>query len=149
MSGSGGYYKYRCKNWLEWECPNWVWINNAPCARCLVSFSRRWCRKLTFYRQKGTTGKLPCCIVNFASLRRCLCLSLNMAYCNMCWGKLLRRVMPTVVGLWISHQRRLSRPQHCHPLQATKQPAGTNRAEWQQAGSSNRLEASTVCIKVI
>lgn len=38
MSGSGGYYKYRCKYWLTYNCPNWVWVNNAPCAHCLVSF---------------------------------------------------------------------------------------------------------------
>ena len=38
MSGSGGYYKYRCKYWLTYNCPNWVWVNNAPCAYCLVSF---------------------------------------------------------------------------------------------------------------
>lgn len=37
MSGSGGYYKYRCKYWLTYNCPNWVWVNNAPCAHCLVS----------------------------------------------------------------------------------------------------------------
>lgn len=37
MSGSGGYYKYRCKYWLTYNCSNWVWVNNAPCAHCLVS----------------------------------------------------------------------------------------------------------------
>jgi len=36
MSGSGGYYKYRCKYWLTFNCPNWVWVNNAPCASCLA-----------------------------------------------------------------------------------------------------------------
>ena len=36
MSGSGGYYKYRCKYRLTYNCPNWVWVNNAPCAHCLV-----------------------------------------------------------------------------------------------------------------
>jgi len=36
MSGSGGYYKYRCKYWLTYNCPNWVWVNNAPCAHCLA-----------------------------------------------------------------------------------------------------------------
>ena len=36
MSGSGGYYKYRCKYWLTFNCQSWVWINNAPCAHCLV-----------------------------------------------------------------------------------------------------------------
>ncbi|KAG4032910.1 hypothetical protein MFRU_006g03680 [Monilinia fructicola] len=37
MSGSGGgYYKYRCKYWLTYNCPHWVWVNNAPCAYCLA-----------------------------------------------------------------------------------------------------------------
>jgi len=36
MSGSGGYYKYRCKYWLTYNCPHWVWVNNAPCAHCLA-----------------------------------------------------------------------------------------------------------------
>ena len=41
MSGTGGYFKYRCKYWLTYNCPNWVWVNNAPCAHCLV---RPFCR---------------------------------------------------------------------------------------------------------
>ncbi|KUJ22946.1 uncharacterized protein LY89DRAFT_727735 [Mollisia scopiformis] len=36
MSGSGGYYKYRCKYWLTYNCPHWVWVNGAPCAHCLA-----------------------------------------------------------------------------------------------------------------
>ncbi|PSS22034.1 hypothetical protein M430DRAFT_40825 [Amorphotheca resinae ATCC 22711] len=36
MSGTGGYYKYRCKYWLTYNCPNWVWVNNASCAHCLA-----------------------------------------------------------------------------------------------------------------
>ncbi|KUJ09876.1 uncharacterized protein LY89DRAFT_689786 [Mollisia scopiformis] len=36
MSGSGGYYKYRYKFWLTYNCPKWVWVNNAPCAHCLA-----------------------------------------------------------------------------------------------------------------
>ncbi|KAH8787547.1 hypothetical protein F5882DRAFT_110873 [Hyaloscypha sp. PMI_1271] len=36
MSGSGGYYKYRCMFWLNYNCPNWVWVNNSPCAHCLA-----------------------------------------------------------------------------------------------------------------
>lgn len=36
MSGQGGYYKYRCKYWLTFNCPHWVWVNNAPCAHCLA-----------------------------------------------------------------------------------------------------------------
>ncbi|KAF7553148.1 hypothetical protein G7046_g7180 [Stylonectria norvegica] len=36
MSGAGGFYKYRCKYFYTHNCPNWVWINNAPCASCLA-----------------------------------------------------------------------------------------------------------------
>ncbi|CAG8973371.1 hypothetical protein HYALB_00000134 [Hymenoscyphus albidus] len=36
MSGSGGYYKYRCKYFYTHNCPHWVWVNNAPCAHCLA-----------------------------------------------------------------------------------------------------------------
>jgi hypothetical protein len=39
MSGSGGYYKYCCKYWLTYNCPNWVWMNKAPCGHCLVNIS--------------------------------------------------------------------------------------------------------------
>ncbi|KAH8757123.1 hypothetical protein BGZ57DRAFT_908759 [Hyaloscypha finlandica] len=39
MSGSGGYFKYRCKYWLTYYCSNWVWVNKTPCAHCLVSLS--------------------------------------------------------------------------------------------------------------
>lgn len=42
MSGSGrGYYKYRCKYWLTFNCQNWVWVNNAPCAHCMVRHQSR------------------------------------------------------------------------------------------------------------
>ncbi|ETS01509.1 hypothetical protein M419DRAFT_80537 [Trichoderma reesei RUT C-30] len=37
MSGSGGFYKYRCKNFYSHNCPNWVWVNNSPCATCIVN----------------------------------------------------------------------------------------------------------------
>lgn len=37
MSGSGGFYKYRCKYFYTHNCNNWVYVNNAPCANCLVS----------------------------------------------------------------------------------------------------------------
>ncbi|ESZ94494.1 hypothetical protein SBOR_5142 [Sclerotinia borealis F-4128] len=30
----GGYYKYQCKYWMTFNCPQWV--NNAPCAHCLA-----------------------------------------------------------------------------------------------------------------
>ncbi|VUC22810.1 unnamed protein product [Clonostachys rosea] len=36
MSGSGGFYKYRCKYFYSHNCTNWVWVNNAPCASCLA-----------------------------------------------------------------------------------------------------------------
>ncbi|CCT71470.1 uncharacterized protein FFUJ_08452 [Fusarium fujikuroi IMI 58289] len=36
MSGAGGFYKYRCKYFYTHNCPNWVWVNNAPCASCLA-----------------------------------------------------------------------------------------------------------------
>ncbi|KAI1374847.1 hypothetical protein F4677DRAFT_447112 [Hypoxylon crocopeplum] len=34
MSGSGGFYKYRCKYFYSHNCPNWVYVNNSPCANC-------------------------------------------------------------------------------------------------------------------
>ncbi|KAK3683678.1 hypothetical protein B0T22DRAFT_483502 [Podospora appendiculata] len=36
MSGSGGFYKYRCKHFLTHNCNNWVWVNGAACACCLA-----------------------------------------------------------------------------------------------------------------
>ncbi len=36
MSGGGGYYKYRCKNWLTYNCEEWVWVNGTACTNCLV-----------------------------------------------------------------------------------------------------------------
>ncbi|KAH7320085.1 hypothetical protein B0I35DRAFT_451020 [Stachybotrys elegans] len=33
---SGGFYKYRCKYFYSHNCPNWVWVNNSPCASCLA-----------------------------------------------------------------------------------------------------------------
>lgn len=36
MSEGGGYYKYRCKNWLTYNCEEWVWVNGAACVNCLV-----------------------------------------------------------------------------------------------------------------
>ncbi|KAF8453443.1 hypothetical protein BGX38DRAFT_1090628 [Terfezia claveryi] len=36
MSGSG-YYRFRCKNFYTHNCENWVWVNNSPCAECVVS----------------------------------------------------------------------------------------------------------------
>ncbi|KFH40308.1 hypothetical protein ACRE_090300 [Hapsidospora chrysogenum ATCC 11550] len=36
MSGTGGFYKYRCKYFYSHNCPNWVWVNNSACATCLA-----------------------------------------------------------------------------------------------------------------
>lgn len=32
--GGGGFYKYRCKYFYTHNCPNWVYVNNSPCASC-------------------------------------------------------------------------------------------------------------------
>jgi hypothetical protein len=37
MSGSGGFYKYRCKYFYSHNCLEWVYQNGATCVRCLVS----------------------------------------------------------------------------------------------------------------
>jgi hypothetical protein len=34
--GEGGYFKYQYKNWISYECPNWVWVNRSPCLNCVV-----------------------------------------------------------------------------------------------------------------
>ncbi|KAI5926046.1 hypothetical protein F4810DRAFT_621012 [Camillea tinctor] len=34
MSGSGGFFKYRCKYFYTHNCPNWVYVNNTPCPSC-------------------------------------------------------------------------------------------------------------------
>ncbi|KAI0198844.1 hypothetical protein F4808DRAFT_434692 [Astrocystis sublimbata] len=34
MSGGGGFYKFRCKYFLTYNCPNWVYVNNTACASC-------------------------------------------------------------------------------------------------------------------
>ncbi|KAK3315221.1 hypothetical protein B0H66DRAFT_337137 [Apodospora peruviana] len=36
MSGSGGFYKYRCKHFYTYNCNNWVYVNGAACASCLA-----------------------------------------------------------------------------------------------------------------
>ncbi|KAK1761236.1 hypothetical protein QBC47DRAFT_24318 [Echria macrotheca] len=36
MSGSGGFYKYRCKYFLTHDCNNWVYVNGAACAYCVA-----------------------------------------------------------------------------------------------------------------
>ena len=37
MSGSGGFYKYRCKYFYAKSCQNWVYVNGEACITCLVS----------------------------------------------------------------------------------------------------------------
>jgi len=37
MSGTGGFYKYRCKYFYTYNCPNWVYCNGHACAMCLVN----------------------------------------------------------------------------------------------------------------
>ncbi|KAI1173011.1 hypothetical protein F4777DRAFT_480802 [Nemania sp. FL0916] len=34
MGGDGGFYKFRCKNFLSHDCPNWVYVNGSACAKC-------------------------------------------------------------------------------------------------------------------
>ncbi|KAI1187789.1 hypothetical protein F5B17DRAFT_398350 [Nemania serpens] len=34
MSGTGGYYRFRCKYFLSHDCQNWVYIRNGVCAEC-------------------------------------------------------------------------------------------------------------------
>lgn len=41
MSGSGGFYKYRCKYFYTYNCPNWVYANGHACPMCLVSNLQR------------------------------------------------------------------------------------------------------------
>lgn len=38
MSGSG-FYRFRCKNFLTYNCENWVWVNHSACAECVVCAS--------------------------------------------------------------------------------------------------------------
>lgn len=37
MSGSGGFYKYRCKYFLSYNCDHWVYVNGTACAYCLAA----------------------------------------------------------------------------------------------------------------
>lgn len=37
-ASSGGFTKYRCKNFYTHDCLNWVYIFNGACATCMVSF---------------------------------------------------------------------------------------------------------------
>ncbi|SPO03851.1 uncharacterized protein DNG_06534 [Cephalotrichum gorgonifer] len=36
MSGSGGFYKYRCKYFYAKSCQNWVYVNGEACITCLA-----------------------------------------------------------------------------------------------------------------
>ncbi|VBB83736.1 Putative protein of unknown function [Podospora comata] len=33
---SGGFNKYRCKYFLSYNCPNWVFMNGHACGSCLA-----------------------------------------------------------------------------------------------------------------
>lgn len=57
MSGSGGYYKYRCKYFLTHNCPNWVWVNNATCASCLVSLKCETIDPKPFSKKRQADGR--------------------------------------------------------------------------------------------
>lgn len=60
MSGSGGYYKYRCKYFLTaYCCTNWVYVAHAPCANCLVSLVvfRSMIKFLVLYLHVTITGR--------------------------------------------------------------------------------------------
>lgn len=37
ISGSGGFFRYHCKNWMTHDCPNWIYVNNSTCQNCLAS----------------------------------------------------------------------------------------------------------------
>lgn len=39
-SPPAGFFKYHCKYYYTHGCKSWVWVNNAPCAACLVSYTR-------------------------------------------------------------------------------------------------------------
>ncbi|KAI0007535.1 hypothetical protein F4779DRAFT_502015 [Xylariaceae sp. FL0662B] len=34
MSGSGGFYKYHCRNFYTYNCKEWVLVNNSFCPKC-------------------------------------------------------------------------------------------------------------------
>lgn len=48
---SGGFYKYRCKYFYTYNCPNWVWVSNSPCAPCVVGPGQ------SIYARQLTTGR--------------------------------------------------------------------------------------------
>src|ERR1700712_5753689 len=81
MSGSGGYYKYRCKYWLTHNCPNWVWVNNAPCAHCLVSChieDYRAIAELIRSRLTVETRTLQWSLAHLVERKKYMCLILKM-----------------------------------------------------------------------
>lgn len=41
MSDGGGYYKYRCKYFLTYNCQNWVYSTDTACAACSVRIPPR------------------------------------------------------------------------------------------------------------
>lgn len=44
-SGSGGFYKYRCKFFNSHHCANWCYVKTSPCASCLVSLVQDSCSR--------------------------------------------------------------------------------------------------------
>lgn len=33
---SGGFWRYRCKNFFTHNCLNWVYVHKEPCAICMA-----------------------------------------------------------------------------------------------------------------
>ncbi|KAL1838064.1 hypothetical protein VTJ49DRAFT_3084 [Mycothermus thermophilus] len=36
MSGSGGFFKYRCKYFLSHNCNNWTYVGGSACSSCVA-----------------------------------------------------------------------------------------------------------------
>jgi hypothetical protein len=81
MSGSGGYYRYRCKYWLTYNCLNWVWVNNAPCAHCLVIFLPESPYSYTFIDPHYFVHDEIQCIITGMRLVRVICWLMVEAGC--------------------------------------------------------------------
>ncbi|MBE3045763.1 hypothetical protein IMZ48_25100 [Candidatus Bathyarchaeota archaeon] len=56
MSGSGGFYKYRCKYFYAKSCQNWVYVNGEACMTCLVSPTIPEAPTRFFWRSGKLTG---------------------------------------------------------------------------------------------
>ncbi|EPE25632.1 hypothetical protein GLAREA_01544 [Glarea lozoyensis ATCC 20868] len=46
MSGSGGYYKYRCKYFFTHNCPHWVWADGRDSAEAIMPSPFRLSREV-------------------------------------------------------------------------------------------------------